>query len=106
MFNKHVEERINTIFDLAFNFTFNNMQNEDIKSIMISERGNFTFENKISFVQDFFNNGILSILEKILTNQDFVDETVSRLDDTLIFIYSLRIEKIKEYTRKSKGSVA
>ena len=105
-YNKYIEERINSIFDLAFNFAFNNMKDEEVKSIMISERNNFNFDGKISFIQDFFNNGILSILESIHTNQDFVNETVSFLDNILIFIYSLKADKFEEYARNSKGSVA
>lgn len=101
----YIESRVNELFDLSFNFTYNNTNKEELKSEMISARSKFNLDDKVSFIQDFFDCGILEILEKVNCHQDFVDRTVENLEKILVFICSLDIQKFMEYQGKSEGSV-
>ncbi len=101
----YIESRVNELFDLSFNFTYNNANKEELKSEMISARSKFNLDDKVSFIQDFFDCGILEALEEVNCHQDFVDRTVENLEKILVFICSLDIQKFMEYQGKSEGSV-
>ena len=103
---EYISSKINELFDLSFNFTYNNTNNEELKSMMIRTKSQFVYDDKVSFIQDFFNCGILEILDTICSHQEFVDKTVKDLAFILIFVCSLTPESFWAYIRKSEGSVA
>jgi len=101
----YIELRINELFDLSFNFTYNNTDKEELKSQMLFARSKFNYDDKVSFIQDFFDCGILEILDNVNNAQDFVERTVKELARILIFICSLDVDKFAAYHRKNEGSV-
>ena len=90
---------------MSYNFTYNNKKNEELKSIMVKTKSQFTYDDKVSFIQDFFDCGILEIFEEVCSHQDFVERTVEDLAFILIFIRSLTPENFLAYIGKSEGSV-
>ena len=105
MNKEYIESRIDELFDLSFNFTYNNTNKEELKSVMISVKSIFNCDDKVSFIQDFFDCGILDILDKVNCHQDFVERTVDNLTKILAYISSLDVDKFAEYHGSNKGSV-